>query len=343
METWQATDRYSQLATRSVGSDWNPSLRCSGSGCCRADRERGDTRRRPSDGSPCAGARGESAATDCPRRSLLWRAACDPRVREQEVLGCEPQKSCCVPRHDFRGHRPDGGRGIRPGSFAFFALSVMGEAPSIHVPVLAEEVLQWLQPLPGQTFVDGTLGGGGHTRLLAEKVGPDGCVVALDRDPQAIPGPRATCRAPRRLVQADFRDLGQVLRDIGIAECMVFCSTSGSPATSWRTFTADSVFRSDGDLDLRFDPTSGQAAWQLLDRLGADQMADVIYEFGEERFSRRIARRIVRQRELANPQRLAAQQTWFVRVFPVRGATRSIRRRRTFRPCGLPSTTSWEH
>src|SRR5450631_4265594 len=86
-----------------------------------------------------------------------------------------------------------------------------------HVPVLAEETLEWLQPAAGQTFVDGTLGGGGHARLLAEAVGPTGRVIGLDRDPGALEIARERLHGlPVELVHANYADLPEVLTERGI-------------------------------------------------------------------------------------------------------------------------------
>src|SRR5690242_7884738 len=90
-------------------------------------------------------------------------------------------------------------------------------APTQHVPVLAAEVLEWLRPAAGQTFVDGTLGGGGHTRLLAEAVGPSGSVIALDRDPIAVDRASETLRGmPVRALQANYSDLPEVLAGLKV-------------------------------------------------------------------------------------------------------------------------------
>src|SRR5262245_59703191 len=91
-------------------------------------------------------------------------------------------------------------------------------ASTQHVPVLATEVVTWLLPAAGQTVVDGTLGGGGHARLLAEAVGPTGRVIALDRDPEAVESASAALRAlPVRAVQANYSDLPEVLAELGVA------------------------------------------------------------------------------------------------------------------------------
>src|SRR5215207_7910169 len=86
-----------------------------------------------------------------------------------------------------------------------------------HVPVMAQEVLEWLRPAAGQTFVDGTLGGGGHTRLLAEKVGPTGSVIALDRDPEAVDRAAEELRElPVRAVAANYSDLPELLPGLNV-------------------------------------------------------------------------------------------------------------------------------
>src|SRR6478735_9804787 len=90
-------------------------------------------------------------------------------------------------------------------------------APTQHVPVLAAEVLEWLRPAAGQTFVDGTLGGGGHTRLLAEAVGSNGSVIALDRDPMAVErASEKMCEMPVRALQANYSDLPEVLAGLNV-------------------------------------------------------------------------------------------------------------------------------
>jgi 16S rRNA (cytosine1402-N4)-methyltransferase len=172
------------------------------------------------------------------------------------------------------------------------------ESTSIHTSVLPAEVMSFLAVAPGMTVVDGTLGGGGHTRLLADAVGPTGRVIALDRDPAAIErGARELAGRPVRFAQANFCDLPEVLDVLGIDRVdrvlLDVGLSSDQLADSDRGFSFDS----DGPLDLRFDPTEGEPAWRLVNRMRAETLADIIHEFGEERFSRRIARRIAASRE----------------------------------------------
>jgi hypothetical protein len=93
----------------------------------------------------------------------------------------------------------------------------MSPEPSQHVPVLAEEVIAWLHPSAGQTIVDGTLGGGGHARLLAQAVGPSGRVLGLDRDPSAVERAGAELRdLPVEAIHANYSDLPEVLRGLNV-------------------------------------------------------------------------------------------------------------------------------
>lgn len=199
----------------------------------------------------------------------------------------------------------------------------------IHVPVMSEEVLRWIDPRPGQVIVDGTLGGGGHTRLLAECVA-DGFVLALDRDPAAIAAAEQNLAGlPVKVAQASFCDLSALLDELRFATVdavlLDLGLSSDQLADDSRGFSFDAV----GPLDLRFDPNDGQPAWRILNELPERELADLIYKFGEERFSRRIARRIVEQRS-QQPVRTAAELAQLVRRCVPRSADRIDPATRTF-------------
>jgi 16S rRNA (cytosine1402-N4)-methyltransferase len=169
---------------------------------------------------------------------------------------------------------------------------------SIHTSVLPAEVMSYLAVEPGMTVVDGTLGGGGHTRLLADAVGPAGRVIALDRDPAAIDrGAREFAGKPVRFAQANFCDIPEVLDALAIDRVDRVLLDIGLSSDQLADDTRGFSFDSEGPLDLRFDPTEGEPAWRMINRLRPETLADIIYEFGEERFSRRIARRIADARE----------------------------------------------
>jgi 16S rRNA (cytosine1402-N4)-methyltransferase len=171
------------------------------------------------------------------------------------------------------------------------------EGRSIHVPVLLNEVIAWLDPREGGVFVDGTLGGGGHTRALAERVGADGRVISLDRDAEAIQRTRETMvDLPVTVVQANFCNLPEVLDEFEIREVDGVILDLGLSSDQIADATRGFSFAADGPLDLRFDPERGEPASRLVNRLKAEHLADLIYAYGEERHSRRIARAIVERR-----------------------------------------------
>ena len=169
---------------------------------------------------------------------------------------------------------------------------------SLHTSVLVKESLSFLKITPGMTVVDGTLGGGGHTRLLAESVGPRGKVIAIDRDPSAIErGAKELANLPIRFAQANFCNLPEVLDAVEVENIDGMLLDVGISSDQLADRERGFSFDSDGPLDLRFDPTEGEPAWRLINRLRPETLADLIYEFGEERHSRRIARRIAQARE----------------------------------------------
>jgi 16S rRNA (cytosine1402-N4)-methyltransferase len=173
----------------------------------------------------------------------------------------------------------------------------MTAASSIHTPVLSAEVMSLLEIRPGMRVVDGTLGGGGHTRLFAEAVGPEGLVIAIDRDPIAIErGARELAGLPVRFAQANYRDLPEVLDALAIDRVDRVLLDVGLSSDQLADDARGFSFDSEGPLDLRFDPTEGEPAWRLVNRMRPETLADLIHEFGEERFSRRIARRIATAR-----------------------------------------------
>lgn len=189
----------------------------------------------------------------------------------------------------------------------------MNSTSSIHTSVLPTEVLSFLAVRKGARIIDGTLGGGGHTRLLAEAVGADGLVIAIDRDPHAIErGARELAGLPVRFAQANYCDIPEVLDALAIDAVDGVLLDVGLSSDQLADESRGFSFEADGPLDLRFDPTEGEPAWRIVNRLKADHLADLIYEFGEERYSRRIARRIVLARE-KQPIRSAREFALLVR------------------------------
>lgn len=166
-----------------------------------------------------------------------------------------------------------------------------------HVPVLLDPIVHGLVPRPGAVIVDGTLGGGGHTRALAERVGPDGLVIALDRDPDAIAAAERNLAGMLvKLVHANFCELPEVLEQLEVSAVDGIVLDLGLSSDQLANAERGFSFSVDGPLDLRFDPTCGEPARRLVNRLRADRLAELIYRYGEERYSRRIAQAIVERR-----------------------------------------------
>ena len=202
----------------------------------------------------------------------------------------------------------------------------------MHAPVLVAEVISHLAPARGGLFVDCTLGAGGHSRALLEAGASR--VLGLDRDRSALALAAQTLddRLDRvDLVHADYRTLGDVLDahgltgvDGGILADLGVSSMQLDDAE--RGFS----FRSDAPLDMRMDRDSGPTAADLLRTADEAALADIIYEYGEERFSRRIARGIVRARETAPIETTGQLAAIVRRAVPSRGWQRIDPATRTF-------------
>ena len=181
-----------------------------------------------------------------------------------------------------------------------------------HVPVLLEEAIQYLGVSQGSTVVDATLGLGGHSSAIARLLGPQGHLIAFDRDPAAME--QATARLEQlrtkltdampkvTLHAAAFGSIAEHLQPASVDAILAdFGVSSMQLDTAERGFS----FQADGPLDMRMDTRSGPTAEQVVNQLGEEELANLIYEFGEERRSRRIARAIVRARPLTTTAQLS--------------------------------------
>ncbi|HLF29183.1 MAG TPA: 16S rRNA (cytosine(1402)-N(4))-methyltransferase RsmH [Anaerolineae bacterium] len=176
-----------------------------------------------------------------------------------------------------------------------------------HVPVLLYQVLNGLDPQPGGRYIDCTLGGAGHTTALLDRSAPHGSVLALDADPTAIEQarPRLLSYGQRvSLVHSNFAQLEEVARARGFENVdgvLLDLGLSSDQLASERGFG----FQRGGTLDMRFDPTHGQTAADVVNTLDADALADLIFKYGEEPASRRIARAIAAARPIRSADHLA--------------------------------------
>jgi len=168
-----------------------------------------------------------------------------------------------------------------------------------HIPVLLGESMQALGVTANGCYVDGTFGRGGHSRAILDRLGPGGRLLAVDRDPDAVAAGGALARADTRftITRARYAELPQILAQAGLTgrvDGLLLDLGVSSPQldSAGRGFS----FAADGPLDMRMDPSSGESAADWLARAGEAEITRVLKEYGEERFARRIARALCRER-----------------------------------------------
>jgi 16S rRNA (cytosine1402-N4)-methyltransferase len=184
---------------------------------------------------------------------------------------------------------------------------MMTDRHTVHIPVMLGEILEWSQARPGMTVVDGTLGGGGHSRALIAAVGNQGRLLGMDRDRGAVERTSAMLRrevaesglaGEYHFVHANYVELPAVLAQLNITGVDMILLDLGLSSDQLAAEDRGFSFRTGGPLDLRYNPEEGIPASQLLATAKEVDLADIIYRFGEERFSRRIAKAIVMERRL---------------------------------------------
>ena len=175
-----------------------------------------------------------------------------------------------------------------------------GTGVRLHEPVLLEQVLSWLQPQPGASFCDATVGMGGHARAILERTSPDGRLIGIDRDQDALAEARVTLQSFGErvtLVHAPFARAREVLEKLGVVPVDGFLVDLGVSSPQLDRPERGFSFRSGGPLDMRMDQSAGETLGELLRRIDEAELEHVIREYGEERFARRIARNIVEARD----------------------------------------------
>lgn len=171
-----------------------------------------------------------------------------------------------------------------------------------HQPVLLKQTLDSLKLRPGGLYLDGTLGGGGHTEAILQATGPDGRVIGLDQDDEALEAASQRLQPfgeRFRPIRANFAEMEQVLAAEGFAGLDGVLLDIGVSSHQLDEPGRGFSYMQDGPLDMRMDRRKGRTAADLLAELSEVELADLIYRYGEEKFSRRIARRIAEQREQA--------------------------------------------
>jgi 16S rRNA (cytosine1402-N4)-methyltransferase len=178
----------------------------------------------------------------------------------------------------------------------------------MHKSVLLQEIITALQPHAGSIYLDGTVGGGGHATALLEASMPDGQLFGLDRDQSALELARdqlAQFGHRVHLFHANFDQLVQVANKHKIPRADGIVLDLGVSSMHLDQPERGFSFQTDGPLDMRMDPSQGQTAADLLNSLPEDELANLIYRYGEERHSRRIARAIIRARPIRRTIELA--------------------------------------
>lgn len=234
-----------------------------------------------------------------------------------------PRKS---PRSERSGARPAG----RPDAPAASDRSPgpLRYASDYHAPVLAREVVEGLVTDPNGVYVDGTLGGGGHSAALLDALGPGALVVGIDRDPEALAAATARLAAAAeagrfRALRGNFADVERLLAGAGVGPVDGVLLDLGVSSHQLDEAARGFAFSAEGPLDMRMDPEAGEPASALLARLDAQALADLLRAYGDEPRAWRIANAIVARRPVATTAALAEA----VRaVVPTREEVKSLAR-----------------
>jgi 16S rRNA (cytosine1402-N4)-methyltransferase len=203
---------------------------------------------------------------------------------------------------------------------------------ALHRPVMPEEVLAQLDVARGGVFVDATLGLGGHTELIL-RASAESRVIGLDRDAEAIElarGRLAEFGERFAAIHADYRQVKPVLRQLGVESVAGLLADLGVSSFQFDTPERGFSFRSDHPLDMRMDRSGGETAAELLHSRGERELADLIFEYGEERAARRIARAIVKARAASPIETTGQLAELVVRVVHPAGHWRTHPATRTF-------------
>ena len=180
-------------------------------------------------------------------------------------------------------------------------MAILLDMTPTHVPVLAGELVEALDPQPGQVAIDCTLGGAGHARLVADRLGPSGLLIGIDRDPlaeEAFAQLAAEVPCRTRFLRADFAEGLALLAEEGVAADQVYLDL-GMSSMQVDTRARGFSYAYDAPLDMRMDPAQALTAHEVVNTWERRRIARALRQYGEERFADRIAGEIVRRRALA--------------------------------------------
>ncbi|MCA9140761.1 MAG: 16S rRNA (cytosine(1402)-N(4))-methyltransferase RsmH, partial [Planctomycetales bacterium] len=194
-----------------------------------------------------------------------------------------------------------------------------------HVSVMPDEIVHWVSGCSPRVVVDGTFGAGGHSRLLLDVVGPQGMVIGLDRDPAVLARFESEPAVDRLSVfVGSYEQAPKALQASGLTTADAFVLDLGLSSDQLADRERGFSFQHQGPLDLRFDPENGIPASEWLACHSEKAIADAIYQFGEERFSRRIAREVVARAKRREPVRTVEQMVDVCRRCVPRGKNHDI-------------------
>lgn len=166
-----------------------------------------------------------------------------------------------------------------------------------HQPVMLREVLTALDPQPGQWYLDGTLGGGAHAEAVLERNAPNGRLLGCDRDPEALGASTARLERFRDRIDLRLGDYADVGSWVPASQCRGALLDLGVSSPQLDTPARGFSFREDGPLDMRFNPATGHPAADWVNQAGADTLASIFRDYGDEPEARRIARAIEKERQ----------------------------------------------
>ncbi len=191
-----------------------------------------------------------------------------------------------------------------------------------HIPVMRKEVLDLLQCKPGGVYVDATVGLGGHSQGILERIQPGGLLIGIDRDRESLDIAQARLKpfsGSYRLLHDNYKNLPLILNNLSTRPVDGILLDLGVSSYQLLSLERGFSFQSDVMLDMRMDRTQQWTAADLVNNMSEAELADIIYRFGEERLSRRIAAAIVQERSKAPITRCAQLAAIISRTFRVRG------------------------
>lgn len=190
---------------------------------------------------------------------------------------------------------------------------------TIHKPVLLHETIEILNPQQGEFFIDGTLGGGGHANAIIERIGPKGMFLGVDWDKEAITRfeKENATRANVTVRSANYAAIPEIVKDEKMAKADGLLLDLGFSSFQIEDASRGFSFQADGPLDMRYAKVGATAA-EVVNGAREEELADIFWKYGDERFSRQIAKRIVEERRKGKIQTTARLRDVVVSAFPAR-------------------------